>query len=667
MKNKSGGTLAISVLLLSAVFMWGIKAYGAGIGSGEDKMYTETGRRTAADFPSYAQWINTDRNWRIEDFRGKVVLLDFWTYCCINCIHVLPDLKKLEQKYPELVVVGVHSAKFTGERDLENIREAVLRYDIEHPVINDYKFELWQHYGIRSWPSFVLIDPEGGFVGGASGEGLFDLFDQQIGAMVDEFGGRGLVDHERIEFELEKFDGPRSLLSFPGKLEVDTGRGRLFISDSNNDRILVTDPDGKILEVIGSGEPGNRDGDFSQASFFRPQGMAYDPKNDALYIADTENHTVRCALLTARTVETVLGTGSQGRGHSSQGRGVSQAINSPWDLVFHDGLLIIAMAGPHQLWSLETRTGVARVWAGNGRENLVDGPAAVAQLAQPSGLSVDGGALYFADSEVSAVRKVQGGRVSTLLGEGLFEFGDLDGPLGGAHLQHALGVLYHDGDVLVADTYNNKIKRIDLSVRRIETIAGTGQPGRANGPARESTFNEPNDIKYLRGRFYITDTNNGLIRVLDPASGGVTDLELSDLGKLSGHTGFPVAGAVELEPVTIAPGDRRVSLTVQLPPGRKASPGAPHSLEMSSSSPEVVTSGQANWLGGAGRLVATLPLNAVEGQTTLTLRIDVYFCEDGNAASCYIERKEFSLPVSVRAAGDEFIELTHVVGTPGPD
>ncbi len=170
------------------------------------------------------------------------------------------------------------------------------------------------------------------------------------------------------------------------------------------------------------------------------------------------------------------------------------------------------------------------------------------------------------------MRRVKGGRVSTLLGEGLFEFGDLDGPLGGARLQHALGVLYHDSDVLVADTYNNKIKRIDISAGKIETIAGTGKPGRANGPARKAMFNEPNDIKFLRGRFYITDTNNGLIRVLDPVSGEVSDLELTGLGKLSGHTGFAIAGAVELERATIAPGNGSVRLTVQLPPGEQSQP-----------------------------------------------------------------------------------------------
>ena len=192
---------------------------------------TEDGRVMAVEFPEYAQWVNTGRDYRMSDFRGKVVLLDFWTYCCINCMHVLPDLKRLERKYPELVVVGVHSAKFTGEREVENIREAVVRYDIEHPVINDYRFELWNAYSVRAWPSFVLIDPMGWIAGKANGEGLYDLFDQNIGKMIEQFRSRGLINPQPIEFKLDKFSSPRSVLSYPGKLEVDTLGERLFVSD----------------------------------------------------------------------------------------------------------------------------------------------------------------------------------------------------------------------------------------------------------------------------------------------------------------------------------------------------------------------------------------------------------------------------------------------------
>src|SRR5215475_7196021 len=123
-------------------------------------------------------WLNTDKPLSLAALKGKVVLLDFWTYGCINCIHIIPDLKKLEAKYPnQLVVIGVHSAKFLNEKGTENIRQAILRYEIEHPVVNDKDFEIWQSYTARSWPTLVLINPKGKEVGRHSGEGIYDIFD----------------------------------------------------------------------------------------------------------------------------------------------------------------------------------------------------------------------------------------------------------------------------------------------------------------------------------------------------------------------------------------------------------------------------------------------------------------------------------------------------------
>ena len=108
------------------------------------------------------EWLNTTGPIGLKDLRGKIVVIDFWTYCCINCMHVLPDLKYLEQKYPnELVVIGVHSAKFTNEKESNNIRQAIMRHEIEHPVVNDAEMTIWGKFGVRSWPTLAIIDPEG--------------------------------------------------------------------------------------------------------------------------------------------------------------------------------------------------------------------------------------------------------------------------------------------------------------------------------------------------------------------------------------------------------------------------------------------------------------------------------------------------------------------------
>jgi thiol-disulfide isomerase/thioredoxin len=114
----------------------------------------------APEFPAGMQWLNTATPLRLADLRGKIVLLDFWTYCCINCMHIIPELTALERKYPnELVVIGVHSAKFHNEGDSENIRQAILRYEIQHPVVNDRDFRIWRSYAVRAWPTLMVIKP----------------------------------------------------------------------------------------------------------------------------------------------------------------------------------------------------------------------------------------------------------------------------------------------------------------------------------------------------------------------------------------------------------------------------------------------------------------------------------------------------------------------------
>ena len=484
----------------------------------------------APEFPAGLPWLNAEKPLQLKELRGKIVLLDFWTYCCINCIHVLPDLKKLEREFPQLVVVGVHSAKFDNERDDENIRQAVLRYDIEHPVVADGDFVLWREYGIRAWPSFVLIDPEGKVVGQASGEGLYDAFRAYIQNISEVFEKKGKLNKERITFPLEREKGKGGMLSFPSKIETD-GK-RLFVTDSNHDRIVVCTPQGEVLDVIGSAKEGAKDGGFDECQFFRPQGTAYDPHADALFIADTENHLIRRADFKTRTVTTVAGTGVQNRRESSDGPGLQTALNSPWDLTFWNGELFIAMAGPHQIWKFNPQTGRVENYAGSGREDVIDGPRLAAALAQPSGISAGPNALFFADSETSALRRLDDKNVKTLVGEGLFEFGDVDGKYPAARLQHCIGAHYHDEKIYVADTYNHKVKVFDLKTQTLSTFLGTGERGYTDGGGSKARFNEPNDVATLGGIFYIADTNTHLVRFYNPETGRISTLQFANPERL---------------------------------------------------------------------------------------------------------------------------------------
>lgn len=490
-----------------------------------DELHAQERGQKAPELVGGIAWLNTDKPLLLhKDLRGKIVLLDFWTFCCINCIHTIPDLARLEEKYAkELVVIGVHSAKFDNEKKTENIRKAVLRYQIRHPVVNDAEQKIWDAYGCQSWPTLVLIDPEGNLVGATSGEGNYELLDRVIARLIANHRQKGTLNETPIPFALEK--ELLQPLNFPGKILADEKSNRLFVADSTNHRIVITDLDGNKLAIAGTGQPGNVDGSFAQARFNDPQGMCL--KDGILYVADRKNHQIRALDLEKQTVKTVAGTGEQDRENRAIGGPARKTgMNSPWDLLLGpDGLIYIAMAGHHQIWTYDPKEDRLDPYAGDGRENIRDGSLFEALFAQPSGLTHDGTAMYVADSEVSAIRVVPfGGRgqVRTLVGKGLFVFGDVDGPASEARLQHALAVQYVEGVLYVADTYNSKIKTIDPKTGETRTFVGGDRGGWLTGP----TFNEPAGLSYAAGKLFVADTNAHRIRIVDLKTRAVSTLML---------------------------------------------------------------------------------------------------------------------------------------------
>jgi DNA-binding beta-propeller fold protein YncE len=487
---------------------------------------TGTERRIKApELEGGVAWLNTAGPIKLQDLRGKIVLLDFWTLCCINCIHVLPDLAKLEKKYPnELVVIGIHSAKFDNERETASIRKAILRYEISHPVVNDANMKIWRTYGSRGWPTLCLIDPEGYVTWYDSGEGQFERLDTEIGNLIKTHKAKKTLLSKPMKFELARFsESGDSPLFFPGKVLADPASDRLFIADSTHHRIVITNTSGKKIAIAGTGESGRADGTFDKASFNDPQGLAL--KGDTLYVADRKNHLLRALDLKKQTVKTVAGTGEQGRDRFGEGNPLKIGLNSPWDVLLSGDRLFIAMAGHHQIWVLDLARNRLAPFAGDGQETLQDGPLSLACFAQPSGLASDGKTLYVADSETSSIRAVPltgRGTVKTIVGEGLFEFGDKDGTANGVRLQHALGVAYHEGKLYVADTYNSKLKVIDPVKRTSTTFLG-GEP---EGWLATPLFSEPGGLCVAGGKLYVADTNAHRIRVVDLKTKAVRALKL---------------------------------------------------------------------------------------------------------------------------------------------
>jgi thiol-disulfide isomerase/thioredoxin len=492
----------------------------------------------APEFTGAVEWFNVPAPLTLRSLRGKVVLIDFWTYGCVNCMHILPDLKRLEEKYrDELVVVGMHSAKFSNERQSDNIRRIIVRYEIEHPVANDSDFAVWKAYGARAWPTQVLIDPDGYVVAAASGEGHAEGFDQAIAAVIHVFDEQQKIDRRPLPVAPERDHQRTSILAFPGKVLADEASGRLFVADSSHHRILVTRLDGQVTDVIGQGPgpdrrtsgAGRTDGAFADATFYRPQGLALDAHRNHLYIADTENHLVRLADLATRRVSTMAGTGKQAAWGGTGGAALETSLSSPWDLVLSERLLFVAMAGTHQIWVVDLERRLAMPYAGSGREARGDGSIDDAAFAQPSGVALAEATLFVADAESNIIRAIAlppTNDVVTLAGGDLFEFGDVDGIGDAVRMQHPLGVAWAAGRLFVADTYNHRIKALDPASRRVAAFAGNGRPGSSDGSGTAASFYEPGGLAATTDALFVADTNNHAIRRIGLADRQVTTISI---------------------------------------------------------------------------------------------------------------------------------------------
>ncbi|XP_040293652.1 NHL repeat-containing protein 2 [Bufo bufo] len=649
------------------------------------------------DFSPGLEWLNTDTCISLlRDLSGKVVVLDFFTYCCINCLHILPDLHALEQRFSDtdgLVVIGVHSAKFPNERVLDNIQSAVLRYNITHPVVNDADATLWQELQVSCWPTLVLLGPQGNLLFSLVGEGhKEDLFLFTSMALKFYKARHELTEH-RIPLRLYKDSLPPSPLLFPGKVAVDPSGDALVISDTGHHRILVVSKDGRILHTVGGPDSGWRDGGFSECLFNSPQGVAVQDRN--IYVADTENHLIRKIDLDALTVSTVAGTGSQGVDKEGGALGEKQPISSPWDVAFGaSGVLWIAMAGTHQIWALLLEEGTLPKgsllpggscvrFAGSGNEeNRNNSYPHKAGFAQPSGLTACRGdpwnCLFVADSESSSIRSVsfKDGAVKHVVGgerdpTNLFAFGDVDGTGINAKLQHPLGVSWDQnrGTLYVADSYNHKIKTVDPKSKSCVTLAGTGQAGNAPGPSfMEASFNEPGGLCAVAGgrSLYVADTNNHQIKVLDLETKMVSVLpifsqESSDLvdSALPQRIKTPKlpksAPNVKLDPLPVSPGRTlQYTLNLKLPAGAKPTEGAPSFWFLFTEGHDWLLAGQKTYgeigsLTNPDQIEVTLPLQFPCADPELRIGVCVYYCIEGTM--CMMKSVSFSQPLHA-TAGD---------------
>jgi thiol-disulfide isomerase/thioredoxin/sugar lactone lactonase YvrE len=573
----------------------------------------------------------------LADLRGKVVVLDFWTFCCVNCLHVLDELRALEDTYADvLVVVGVHSPKFVHEADPAALAAAVERYAVEHPVLDDPELATWQQYAVRAWPTLAVVDPEGYVVAQLSGEGHGHALDALVGELVAVHEARGTLHRGQGPF-VPPVPQP-STLRFPAKAARLPG-GTYLVADAGHHCLTELAPDGEtLLRRIGSGERGLVDGSPGEARFSEPNGLCLLPSDVAqlcgydAVVADTANHALRGVRLDSGQVRTVAGTGRQWmRGDDTS------HLSSPWDVCWFGGRVAVAMAGVHQIWDFDPLTGSVAVVAGTTSEGLVDGDASQAWLAQTSGLAAEGETLWFVDSETSSLRRLRNGVVHTAVGSGLFDFGHVDGPARDALLQHPLDVVaLPDGSLAVADTYNGAVRRFDPGSGRVTTlVAGLLEPSGLVVDGEHVVVVESNAHRLTRLRLPddALDTTAAAYRTHRPAT-------------------------------EVAPGSLTVDVVFEPPPGQKLDDryGPATHLVVSATPPELLVAG-----GGSGvelRREVTLSPAATEGVVHVSVRAASCDTDDAEFPACHVHQQDWGVPVVVTEAGQSRLELV-LAGAPG--
>ena len=599
-------------------------------------------------------WLNTSRPLVADDLKGRIILLDFWTYCCINCMQIMPDLAYLESTFGnDLTVIGIHSAKFTNERDSDNIRQAILRHDLRHPVVNDSDFSTWKAFDIQAWPTLLLINPKGMIEEVYSGEGHRADLVRDIERLRQQYKGR--LNTEKLPIALEKDKQPETYLRFPtklayGRFSAKDSAEALYISDSAHHRIVVASRTGNVLATIGNGTSGLKDGDFATAQLNRPQGVLL--AFPYLYIADTGNHALRQVDLVTQHITTLAGTGRQGSDYQVHNRPALEAsMASPWDLTFYPDAkhIVITQAGLHQLWGYDIEAKTVSVLAGNGHESIIDGPNPQNALAQTSGVSAVGDTLYFVDAETSSLRKFQDGEVTTLIGSGLFDFGYKEGKKATALMQHPLGLVANEKNIFIADSYNHSIRRYDIATGMLSNFIGQGERGNKEGAFKTARFDEPNAIIEVGDTLYIADTNNQQIRLADTKSKTVSTLAIS-LPPTPVEFSKDLPNVEKSETVQIAT-NSALQVRFALQPGWHINPDAPSSLALFRMNATPVTIASFEHAALLSRIVALPALEAGEYRLQATL----YYCQDKAGSQCLL--KSFDVPVIAQAKSKTGIDL----------
>jgi thiol-disulfide isomerase/thioredoxin len=596
-------------------------------------------------------WFGTENpRLGIADFKGRFLLLDFWTLCCVNCHHVLAELRPVEEAFKDvLTVVGVHSPKFEYEKLPESVAAAIARHDIHHPVLNDPNMTTWQSYGVRAWPTLVLVDPRGEIIATYSGEGHAHAIEALLTKLTAEYEAtgelvRGLGPYLPPLPSSLVLKQPGKIVAIPERYQALLAGAELLVSNSGAHTLVgittqnLTEP----VVTIGSGTRGTDDGSFETASFAEPYGARFLDEELAnkvgahLLIADTANHLIRAVNLESKKVFTIAGTGSQWmQKDQTEGPALQINISTPWDIEVHEGQLLIAMAGEHRIWKYDFENKTLGIFAGTTNEGMVDGLNSEAWFAQPSALVASKstpGKVWIIDAETSALRSTQNGTTTSQVGKGLFDFGHVDGPVDQALLQHPLGALeLPDGSVLIADTYNKAIRKFSPSTNQVSTLS-------------RNLF-EPSDLELI-------ETATGpKLAVVEAAANRITLLPIEAEALVEGSAMRTARAALELQP-----GQVTIDVTFSAPPGQKLDEryGPSTYLVVSSTPKELLLEGSGNSV----ELLRSIVLNPEIDEGVLHVAAKGASCDESDqGAQCHIHQQDWGIPIKQSAQGSKTVDL----------
>lgn len=600
---------------------------------------------TSSEENKKTQWFNVLRPLEAADLKDRLILLDFWTYACVNCMQILPEIQKLEQEYgSRLTVIGVHSGKFENEKDAAAIRKAILRYDITNPVINDADYRIWNGFGVTAWPTMILINPNGKIVKTYVGEGEVAKLKADVKKLVSKF--KYEINRDPLPVMLEKNSVITTVLNSPTKIEYASDLNykthqtpALFIANSGKHNIVISTLSGDIIAKVGSAE-GFADGNLSGAAFNYPQGLLY--AGNKLYVADTGNHTLREIDFKTNQVKTLIGSGQKGEALTGQADAKTFNLASPTDIAFfpaegkNHNKIVIANSGTHQILTYDLQKETISILAGNGVEGIVDGKYPNNSLAQTSDLAVYGKKLYFIDAETSSLRMLEeNGHVTTLIGQDLFKFGHKNGSKNEALMQHPLGLSVDDTGVYILDSFNHSLRKYDFASKQLRDLIKPSKRGDNLGSAASTEFDEPQGIVAVLDRFYIADTNNNRVVIVNRGSFKSQLLDVMPPLKLEKAGFLEYLPNLQKSETVAVKSDAEILLKIDLKKGWKINESGPSFINLL----ELVKDDQAN-------LVTSFDWNVIKGKELKLPKLNskkdyvlqgvIYFCEDKVNSLCQI-------------------------------